>query len=278
MKKGELRQRKHRDTKKAKAEVEALIQDTDDDRDESEKINTPVDDPSSAIPAAGAPLSSRSARSGYSEGSRRGSISAAGENAAIEGADEAGDAGGNDGGANDDDGNSADDNDDDDDDPSSIYAELRKPFVVPPHLAAIPPQDDTLLFAAAVGGLTIAIIVGALLPKYAGVPQRNIMVSGLGGLLIYALNLAFCGCCRKQASQLSPIEMITPSMVFTFTACIGTMLGGMIVRNLMDEPCASVLNVPSLVYASMSCGVVASDTLVQRLPYSHTAGWRFDQF
>ena len=110
-----------------------------------------------------------------------------------------------------------------------LEAEYRN-FVPPADLPPAPVQDDMLMLVAVLVGFFLALLVGVILPRW-GVPQQNVMGSGMATLFCYLIYLNFCTCkcCRgASTSNLSPIEQVTPQMVFIVAASIGTMLGGMI--------------------------------------------------
>ena len=141
----------------------------------------------------------------------------------------------------DDDDDDDDDEDEDDEEEDAKETAYRK-FVPPASLLAqAPVQDDTLMAVAALVGFFLSLAVSAALPRF-GVSQHSIMASGMFSLLGYVtlLNLCTCSWCGSSSSQrgvkLSPIERVTPQMVFVTAACIGSMLGGMIGGALKDIP------------------------------------------
>lgn len=112
---------------------------------------------------------------------------------------------------------------DDSDDDSSDAA---KPFVPPPGLLESDQADDCMIFTAGGVGFFLCLLCATLLPRF-GVASEMVMAGGMLTLMLYIVYLNFCPTCRKSGPASAPMDSITPFVVFVFTGCIGTMIGGM---------------------------------------------------
>jgi hypothetical protein len=144
--------------------------------------------------------------------------------------------------------------DDDEEEAEDIYANARPP---PAYLLDEPQPTDHFILLAGFSGFFLSLVCAALLVRYErfscmlsgvfnaatillqpsfGVNQDYVMAAGMLSLLFFVMWLSFCPSLRTQkqsltevpAGQLSPIEQISPGPVFIVTACIGTMIGGLI--------------------------------------------------
>lgn len=92
--------------------------------------------------------------------------------------------------------------------------------------------EDCIILAAACLGFLLFMALAAVAPSILAVEQQYIMAGGMVGMLFYIVVLNFCTCCRcgkrKGSEALSPVEQITPQMVFIFSGCLGTMIGGVL--------------------------------------------------
>ena len=84
-------------------------------------------------------------------------------------------------------------------------------------------SDDTMLVVAAAAGFFLCMLCGGALPQW-GVDAQHVMVGGMAVLMaLIGLGL-LVQCVRPGVFSESSF---TPLIVFLFTGCIGTMLGGM---------------------------------------------------
>ena len=84
--------------------------------------------------------------------------------------------------------------------------------------------DDTMLVVAAAAGFFLCMLCGGALPQW-GVNSQHVMAGGMVFLLSLTALALVAQCLRP--GTFSSESSVTPLVVFLFTGCIGTMLGGM---------------------------------------------------
>jgi hypothetical protein len=80
-----------------------------------------------------------------------------------------------------------------------------------------------MLVAAAAAGFFLCMLCGGALPQW-GVDSQHVMAGGMALLLALVAIALVVHCAMPNAFSESSA---TPLVVFLFTGCIGTMLGGM---------------------------------------------------
>lgn len=109
---------------------------------------------------------------------------------------------------------------------------------LPPHVAARgvqPPADDCAILCAGLFGFILLFAFGAIMPFF-GVPHDLLMAGAMAALMLIVVVLNFCprtcfsscGCDRERREHLSPVDSLSPFLVFIVAGCFGCLLGGVL--------------------------------------------------
>jgi hypothetical protein len=88
--------------------------------------------------------------------------------------------------------------------------------------------DDIILLVAALAGFVVCGIAAALCVRVRAFEQEFVMAGGMVTLVLFVIYLNFCPSCTPKKAGLSPIESITPQIVFIGAGCMGVMIGGLL--------------------------------------------------